>query len=96
MSVGAPGREGAMPFPDAQAMGAAARTAVGVVLAHRRRDTHGLRTLLGDLPDPDTRAMAFLVVADLALTLLAQATGQTLEDCAQPPQPRHQPRCQQS
>jgi len=81
--MSAPGREDAAPFPDAQTMAAAARTAVGVVLAHRHRDTDGLRALLGDLPDPDTRATAFLVVADLALTLLAQATGQTLEDCAQ-------------
>jgi Fe-Mn family superoxide dismutase len=58
-----------------------ARRAAGVVAARRRGDHDGARVLMGEFDDSDERAMCFYLVADLAVLLLSQATGRSIEDC---------------
>ncbi|MGF1653478.1 MAG: hypothetical protein ACFCUP_09220 [Actinomycetales bacterium] len=41
-----------------------------------------MRRLLVDLPDPQTRAVAFLMIAELSVTLLASVTDSTPEEVA--------------
>ncbi|MGF1647227.1 MAG: hypothetical protein ACFCVF_09970 [Kineosporiaceae bacterium] len=60
----------------------AARTAAGVLAARARGDADGVRRLLVDLPDPQTRAVAFLMIAELSVTLLASVTDSTPEEVA--------------
>lgn len=60
---------------------ALARRAAGVVAARRRGDHDGAVTLMGEFDDPDERAMGFYLVADLAVLLLSQATGRTVQEC---------------
>lgn len=55
------------------------QSAAGVVAARRRGDPQGAATLLAGMGDDAERAMAFYVVADLALNLLAGATGESMD-----------------
>jgi hypothetical protein len=58
-----------------------AQRAAGVLAARRRGDHTGATTLLAEFGDADQRALGFYLVADLSLLLLAQATGQPLDQC---------------
>jgi hypothetical protein len=58
-----------------------AQRAAGVVAARRRGDHAGAVALMNDFDDADQRAMGFSVVADLAVLLLSQAVGLSIEEC---------------
>lgn len=58
-----------------------AQRAAGVVAARRRGDHAGAVELMNDFEDADERAMGFYVVADLAVVLLSQASGRSVEEC---------------
>lgn len=70
------GREPPAPDP----MGLAQR-ATGVIAARRRGDHEGAQALMRDFADADERALGFYVVADLAVLLLAQASGDDVHSC---------------
>lgn len=64
-------------------MAEAARVAAGVLAARAREDDDAVRLLLSHVPDPDARAVGFLMVAELTATLLAEALECSREDvCA--------------
>jgi len=60
---------------------ALAQRAAGVVAARRRGDHTGAGTLIGEFDDAGDRALGFYVLADLAVLLLSQATGRSVEHC---------------
>jgi hypothetical protein len=67
----------------ADALMVMAQRAAGVVAARRRGDHAGAVALLDAFADADQRAMGFYVVADLAVLLLSQASGRSVEECLQ-------------
>ncbi len=62
-------------------VGSAALLAAGVIAAKRRGDDEGASALLAAFPDAAAQTLGFYVVGDLAVVLLSQATGQSVEDC---------------
>lgn len=59
----------------------AAQSAVGIVAARHRGDFVGANSLLADMDD-QTRAAGCLFLADIAIALLAQAEGRTIDETA--------------
>jgi hypothetical protein len=60
-----------------------AQQAVGVLAARRRGDVSGAQTLLATFPDDSARAFGFLMVSELAMTLLEQSTGEPAAELCQ-------------
>lgn len=60
----------------------AGQCAAGVVAARHRGDLAGAEALLADFPSDDARAFGFFLVAELTMTLLADATGRSVDACA--------------
>ncbi|WP_235736285.1 hypothetical protein [Nocardioides alcanivorans] len=60
---------------------AAAQRVAGVIAARGRGDANGTRTLMASFSDEQELAGGALLVAELSLGLLRQATGQTLDEC---------------
>lgn len=56
------------------------RHALGVIAARHRGDLDGAHELADSFPDDATRAHAFLLLTELALTIVSDGTGRTLED----------------
>lgn len=67
--------------PSQGEVGSAALLAAGVIAAKRRGDDDGAQALLAEFPDAAAQSLGFYVVGDLAVVLLARATGQSVEDC---------------
>ncbi|MEH1101322.1 superoxide dismutase [Micromonospora sp. CPCC 205561] len=61
----------------------AAQCAAGVIAARHRGDVEGAEQLLAMFPDDATRTRGFMLLAELALTLVRAQTGQSMEDIAQ-------------
>lgn len=57
----------------------AAQRAAGVVAARHRGDITAAESLLAGFPSDAARALGFLLVAELSLSLLAQTTGEPLD-----------------
>lgn len=66
---------------DPDGVGSVALLAAGVIAAKRRGDDKGAHALLDAFPDAAAQSLGFYVVGDLAVVLLAQATGQSVEEC---------------
>jgi hypothetical protein len=67
--------------PDILQAVALAQRAAGVVAARRRGDHDGASALMGEFDNAADTAMGFYIVADLAVLLLSQATGRSIEEC---------------
>ncbi|MEV5695495.1 superoxide dismutase [Micromonospora globbae] len=61
----------------------AAQRAAGVIAAKHRGDLDGAEQLLAAFPDEATRTRGFMLLAELALTLVGTQTGQTMDDLVQ-------------
>ncbi|MGW4291670.1 superoxide dismutase [Micromonospora chersina] len=61
----------------------AAQRAAGVIAAKHRGDLDGAEQLLATFPDEATRTRGFMLLAQLALTLISTQTGQTMDDLVQ-------------
>lgn len=61
----------------------AAQRAAGVLAARHRGDPEGVRTLLGSFADERALAGGSLLLADLALRLVCEQTGESVEQCVQ-------------
>lgn len=59
----------------------AAQRVAGVVAARGRGDLEGARSLMGSFDDLGDLSGGALLVAELALGLLAEATGESLDHC---------------
>lgn len=59
----------------------AAQRVAGVLAARHRADATGVRTLLGTFPDDGALAGGSLLLADLALRLVCEQSGETMEQC---------------
>ncbi|ROP28847.1 superoxide dismutase [Couchioplanes caeruleus] len=68
---------------DASSAFRAAQRAAGVVAAKHRGDLAGAEALLAAFPDEATRTRGFQILAELALTLVKDATGQTMDELVQ-------------
>ena len=71
------------PHVNHQDLVAYAQQAAGIVAARQRGDVDGANALMASFPDAETRAVGFFVVAELSLALLAQATGETVDQVTQ-------------
>ncbi|MGV9807104.1 superoxide dismutase [Micromonospora chersina] len=60
-----------------------AQRAAGVIAAKRRGDLGGAEQLLAAFPDEAARTRGFMLLAELALTLIRTQTGQTMDDLVQ-------------
>jgi Fe-Mn family superoxide dismutase len=80
--TGAPGPQGDGARAAAQ-LAADLQRAAGAIAARRRGDLGGTRALLADFRDADARAQAFMLVADLSLTMLSQTLEEPLDDTVQ-------------
>ncbi len=60
-----------------------AQLAVGFLAARNRRDHAGAETMLAGFETEQERLLAFCIVAEAALSMLAEATGRNFEDVAQ-------------
>ncbi|MDQ3152963.1 MAG: hypothetical protein M3R63_15055 [Actinomycetota bacterium] len=61
----------------------AAQRAAGVLAARHRDDAEGVAALMGTFPDDAALAGGSLLVADLALGLLREESGRTMDECVQ-------------
>ncbi|PZM90244.1 MAG: superoxide dismutase [Actinobacteria bacterium] len=61
----------------------AAQRAAGVIAAKHRGDFAGAEQLLAEFPDEASRTRAFMFLAELALSLVRTATGQSMDDLIQ-------------
>ncbi|MFI6133866.1 superoxide dismutase [Micromonospora sp. NPDC051141] len=61
----------------------AAQRAAGVIAAKHRGDLGGAEQLLAAFPDEAARTRGFMLLAELALTLIRTQTGQTMDDLVQ-------------
>lgn len=69
-----------MTAADASSAFEAAQRAAGVIAAKHRGDLDGAQALLTAFPDEDTRTRSFQLLAELALTLVRNQTGQSMDD----------------
>lgn len=60
-----------------------AQRSAGVLAARERGDREGAGELLGTFEDDRTLAEGTLLLAELAVRLCVQATGQSVQDCLQ-------------
>ncbi|MFI5496289.1 superoxide dismutase [Actinoplanes sp. NPDC051859] len=65
---------------DASSAFHAAQRAAGVIAAKHRGDLDGAHALLAAFPDEQTRTRGFQLLAELALTLVKDATGQSMDE----------------
>lgn len=59
----------------------AAQRAAGLLAARHRGDAEGVRTLLGSFVDDRSLAGGALLLADLALRLVCEQSGESIEQC---------------
>ncbi|MEQ8437793.1 MAG: hypothetical protein RIB65_09885 [Ilumatobacter fluminis] len=60
----------------------AAQRAAGVIAARDRGDRAGAAQLLGEFANDTERMLAFYVIAELSLKMLASTSGETIADVA--------------
>jgi len=61
----------------------AAQRAAGLLAARHRGDAEGVRTLWGSFTDDRALAGGSLLLADLALRLVCEQSGESMEQCVQ-------------
>jgi Fe-Mn family superoxide dismutase len=61
----------------------AAQRAAGVLAARHRGDADGVRTLMASFHDEAALAGGALLLADLALGMLRERSGQSMDECVQ-------------
>ncbi|GIE81736.1 hypothetical protein Aph02nite_76860 [Actinoplanes philippinensis] len=61
----------------------AAQQAAGVIAAKHRGDFAGAEELLATIGDESTRTRGFMLLAELALTLVRTQTGQSMDELVQ-------------
>ncbi|MFV0308411.1 MAG: superoxide dismutase [Desertimonas sp.] len=60
----------------------AAQRAAGVIAARDRGDRTGAAQLLGEFANDTERMLAFYLIAELALKMVASTTGESIADAA--------------
>ncbi|GLZ01588.1 superoxide dismutase [Actinoplanes sp. NBRC 103695] len=67
-------------MPDAHEAFAGAQRAAGVIAAKHRGDLAGAEELLAAFPDEAARTRGFLLLAELALTIMGAQTSQSMDE----------------